>query len=110
MKHSSHDVRRPQAPVSLRPLRAEDSRTLAELANSRAIWLMVRDIFPHPYTEKDARAFIEHESRYGRRRGLHERPAPGKPDRGHDENKENQSFRFHFTPPGQPFLARRFLR
>ena len=59
MKHSSHDVRRPQAPVSLRPLRAEDSRTLAELANSRAIWLMVRDIFPHPYTEKDARAFIE---------------------------------------------------
>lgn len=58
MKRSGHDLRRPQPPVSLRPLRAEDAPVLAVLANSRAIWLMVRDIFPHPYTEEDARAFI----------------------------------------------------
>jgi len=44
----------------LRPLRDGDEESLAEHANDRDIWLMLRDRFPHPYTVDAARAFIPH--------------------------------------------------
>ncbi len=42
----------------LRPWMDGDAPSLARHANSRAVWDYVRDHFPHPYTEEDARAFI----------------------------------------------------
>lgn len=36
-----------------------DITALAKYANNRAIWCNLRDLFPHPYTEDDARDFIE---------------------------------------------------
>lgn len=32
---------------------------MARLANNKKIWDNVRDIFPHPYSEKDAESFIK---------------------------------------------------
>jgi [ribosomal protein S5]-alanine N-acetyltransferase len=49
----------------LRPWRASDEASLVENANSRAVWLNLRDRFPHPYTAADARtwfAIVEKES------------------------------------------------
>ncbi len=43
----------------LRPLRPTDADELQMLANNRNIWLNVRDVFPHPYTLKDAHEFID---------------------------------------------------
>ena len=43
---------------TLRPWRAEDVPSLARHANNIRIWRNVRDCFPHPYTEEDARAYI----------------------------------------------------
>lgn len=37
----------------------EDAPSIAEHANSRDVWLNVRDRFPHPYTLADAEAFLE---------------------------------------------------
>lgn len=45
--------------ISLRNLYIQDKVKLAELANTKYIWDNVRDFFPHPYTEKDAKEFIE---------------------------------------------------
>lgn len=45
-------------PLLLRPLRPEDAPALAALANNKKIWDRVRDYFPYPYTESDAREFI----------------------------------------------------
>lgn len=45
-------------PVRLRPWAEDDIAALARLANSRAVWRNVRDRFPHPYGEDDARAWI----------------------------------------------------
>lgn len=45
--------------LQLRPWRPEDAPSLAEQADNRNIWNNVRDIFPHPYTPEDARAYIE---------------------------------------------------
>lgn len=45
--------------LQLRPWQPEDAPSLAEQANNRNIWNNVRDIFPHPYTPEDARAYIE---------------------------------------------------
>jgi ribosomal-protein-alanine N-acetyltransferase len=42
----------------VRDLRVDDAASLARHANNRKIWLNVRDRFPHPYTEADARRFI----------------------------------------------------
>lgn len=42
----------------LRPFRAEDAPSLAELANDRDIWINVRDRFPHPYRLEHAEKFI----------------------------------------------------
>jgi [ribosomal protein S5]-alanine N-acetyltransferase len=35
-----------------------DAPSLARHANNRAIWRNLRDVFPHPYAESDAVAFI----------------------------------------------------
>lgn len=47
------------APVRLRPWREGDIADLATLANSRAVWRNLRDRFPHPYGEDDARAWVD---------------------------------------------------
>jgi len=44
----------------VRPFREEDVAALAKHANDRDVWLQLRDRFPHPYTEADARHFLEH--------------------------------------------------
>ena len=46
----------------LRPFRQTDAESLARHANNAAIARQLRDEFPHPYTLKDARMFIEHTS------------------------------------------------
>lgn len=35
-----------------------DEAALTKYANNRRIWINLRDAFPYPYTEKDARAWI----------------------------------------------------
>lgn len=35
-----------------------DVEPLARYANSRSIWVNLRDSFPHPYTARDARIFV----------------------------------------------------
>ena len=42
----------------LRRWKLTDTRRLAENANNINIWNNVRDYFPHPYSEKDAKVFI----------------------------------------------------
>ncbi len=44
---------------ALRPWRLDDAPALVKYANNRKIWLNLRDLFPHPYTPDDARAFLE---------------------------------------------------
>jgi RimJ/RimL family protein N-acetyltransferase len=36
-----------------------DIDSLAAHANNRNVWINLRDQFPHPYTKRDARAFIQ---------------------------------------------------
>lgn len=43
---------------TVRSWRASDAASLAEHANNRKIWINLRDRFPHPYTLRDARAFL----------------------------------------------------
>lgn len=43
----------------VRPLRPEDAPSFALHANDRGVWENLRDAFPHPYAEQDARSFIE---------------------------------------------------
>jgi len=45
--------------IRIRSLRYADRERLARLANNKKIWLNVRDMFPHPYTLKDAEKFID---------------------------------------------------
>jgi RimJ/RimL family protein N-acetyltransferase len=40
-------------------LRPEDAGSLARHADNRAVWINLRDAFPHPYRLEDAEAFIE---------------------------------------------------
>lgn len=42
----------------LRPWREADVSSIVRHANNRAVWLNLRDRFPHPYTTADARAWI----------------------------------------------------
>jgi len=42
----------------LRPWRTDDEEALVRHANSRRVWLALRDLFPHPYTLDDARTFL----------------------------------------------------
>jgi hypothetical protein len=44
---------------TIRPWRPGDAESLARHANNRKIWLAVRDLFPHPYTIKDAHEFLQ---------------------------------------------------
>jgi RimJ/RimL family protein N-acetyltransferase len=43
----------------VRSLREDDAASIARHADNRRIWRNLRDAFPHPYREADARAFIE---------------------------------------------------
>lgn len=43
---------------ALRRWRPTDARHLAKHANNINIWNNVRDYFPYPYTEKDAKAYL----------------------------------------------------
>jgi ribosomal-protein-alanine N-acetyltransferase len=45
-------------PCVVRSFRPEDAPSLALHANNRAVWLQLRDRFPHPYTLRDAELFI----------------------------------------------------
>jgi [ribosomal protein S5]-alanine N-acetyltransferase len=47
-------------PVRLRTFRDTDIDALAGLANSRTVWRNLSDLFPHPYTREDARAWVDH--------------------------------------------------
>src|SRR5262249_28249534 len=44
-------------PCQLRPWRLDDLDALVRNANSRAVWLGVRDRFPHPYTPEVGEAW-----------------------------------------------------
>ena len=46
----------------LRPLVAADAPALARHANDRLVWQNLRDRFPHPYSEADAREYIAYAS------------------------------------------------
>jgi ribosomal-protein-alanine N-acetyltransferase len=46
----------------LRPLVAADAPVLARHANDRLVWQNLRDRFPHPYSEADAREYIAYAS------------------------------------------------
>jgi ribosomal-protein-alanine N-acetyltransferase len=43
----------------MRPWRPEDLDSLVRHANNRAIWLNLRDRFPHPYTRTDGEEFLD---------------------------------------------------
>ena len=43
----------------LRPWTSDDEASLVRYANNRKIWRNVRDRFPHPYTENDAKLWIK---------------------------------------------------
>jgi ribosomal-protein-alanine N-acetyltransferase len=51
---------------TIRPWRLDDAEPLAKHANSRQVWLGLRDVFPHPYTIHDAHEFL--------RRAISEQP------------------------------------
>ena len=46
----------------LRPWRIEDAEALTALANNRRVWRNLTDIFPHPYTQEDAYAWLREQS------------------------------------------------
>ncbi len=43
----------------IRPWTAADLEALVRHANDRRVWLQLRDLFPHPYTESDGRAWLD---------------------------------------------------
>ena len=42
----------------VRPFAVDDAAAIAKYANNRAVWLTLRDRFPHPYTLEDAVTFL----------------------------------------------------
>jgi ribosomal-protein-alanine N-acetyltransferase len=44
---------------TIRPWRLDDAESLAKHANNRKVWLAVRNLFPHPYTIRDANEFLQ---------------------------------------------------
>ena len=50
---------RPRSCV-VREFRPDDAPSLARHANNRNVWLNLRDLFPHPYTEEHAAGYIAH--------------------------------------------------
>jgi ribosomal-protein-alanine N-acetyltransferase len=51
---------------TIRPWRLDDATSLVQYANNRKVWLGLRDRFPHPYSQDDARQFLQ--------RAISERP------------------------------------
>ncbi|QHV96000.1 GNAT family N-acetyltransferase [Spirosoma endbachense] len=47
-------------PCVIRSWQHGDEKRLHIHANNKAIWLNLRDRFPHPYTQTDAQAWIKH--------------------------------------------------
>lgn len=47
----------------VREYRLDDAPSLARHGNNRKIWLNLRDLFPHPYTEANAAGYIVHVSK-----------------------------------------------
>lgn len=47
----------------LRPYRASDGDSIAELANDYDVWINLRDLFPHPYRRADFDSYFEHSSK-----------------------------------------------
>lgn len=45
--------------IIIRPWKNTDAEPLVQLANNKKIWNNLRDYFPHPYTAKDARAWLD---------------------------------------------------
>ena len=43
---------------TVRSWRASDVESLVTYANNRALWLNLRDRFPHPYTRRDGVEFL----------------------------------------------------
>jgi len=50
----------------LRSFEATDASSLAKNANNRALWINMRDSFPHPYTLADANKWILEKCGYQR--------------------------------------------
>lgn len=50
----------------LRPWRPEDKPALLRNADNRKVWRNLTDLFPHPYTEEHAHAWLAHASDPGR--------------------------------------------
>ena len=44
----------------IRSYEPDDHVALVKYANNRNVWLNLRDIFPHPYTEEDANFWLSH--------------------------------------------------
>ena len=44
--------------VCVRPFALADAAAIVKHANNRAVWITLRDRFPHPYTAEDAAAFL----------------------------------------------------
>ena len=44
---------------TIRPWRLDDAESLSKHANNRKVWLGLRDLFPHPYTIRDAHEFLQ---------------------------------------------------
>lgn len=44
----------------IRSWQSSDLDSLVRYANNRNVWINLRDRFPHPYTAREARAFIKH--------------------------------------------------
>jgi RimJ/RimL family protein N-acetyltransferase len=42
----------------IRSWRPQDQESLVKYANNRKVWINLGDTFPHPYTEKDAKAWL----------------------------------------------------
>ena len=49
----------PLGTCDVRPWRLSDIDSLVACANNRKIWINLRDRFPHPYTVRNARDFID---------------------------------------------------
>jgi RimJ/RimL family protein N-acetyltransferase len=47
------------AECTIRSWRLEDAQSLAMNANNRNVWLTLRDRMPHPYTLRDAEAYVQ---------------------------------------------------
>jgi RimJ/RimL family protein N-acetyltransferase len=52
-------MRLPLGVCDVRSWRPGDAASIVEHANNRKVWLNLRDRFPHPYTPRDARAFLK---------------------------------------------------